>query len=499
MKQRETEVVIIGAGFGGIGMAIELQREGFSKITILEKADGVGGTWLHNGYPGAACDVPSFLYSYSYEQRKHWPRFCSARDVILEYIEEVAAKYGIDRMLETGVAVSSCAWDDEALRWTISSEDGRSWESDAVVIATGQLHQPAIPRIEGREDFEGEAFHSAEWNHDYDLTGKRVAVLGTGASAVQFVPEIAEVAGRVDVYQRSGNWFMPRDMRDFGLLRGTIFRKLGGARPFRWWLYWYGELLTLMIRHPKSLGLLGRARSWVFMRRALKDPEVRKKAWPDYTFGCKRVLFSSLWLPAIQRENVDLITDAARQITAGGVKTDDGTEREVDCIIWGTGFKTNDFMFPMAINGAGGKSLQDAWSDGARAHLGMTVPGFPSMFLMYGPNTNTSGGSIIVYLEAQARYIRQALEYAEDRGAAIDVRPVVEEVFDRKTQGSFEGTAWTRCDSWYRNEGGRIIANWPGYMYEYEKRTAVLDPTEYELIEKTAEQAEEPSGEPVAV
>jgi cation diffusion facilitator CzcD-associated flavoprotein CzcO len=249
-------------------------------------------------------------------------------------------------------------------------------------------------------------------------------------------------------------------------------------------MYWYCEALTLMIRHPRTWGRLGELRSRIFMRSQLRDRELRRKVWPDYTFGCKRILFSSHFLPALGQPNVELVTEAIERITPRGVATADGREHEVDCIIYGTGFKTNDFMFPMEISGQNGRTLREEWAGGAHAHLGLVVPGFPSMFLMYGPNTNTSGGSIILYEEAQARYIRQALQYLRASGAAaITVRREVEEASDREVQRRFGGTAWTRCDSWYRNDSGRIVANWPGYMTEYLQRTSALDPAEYALIE----------------
>ncbi len=252
-----------------------------------------------------------------------------------------------------------------------------------------------------------------------------------------------------------------------------------------------------MIRNPKTFGRVGKLRSTLFMRKQLKDPEIRRKAWPDYTFGCKRVLFSSLWLPALQRPNVELVTDAITGVTPTGVVTADGLEREVDVIIYGTGFKPTDFMLPMQIRGAGGTKLADVWSQGAHAHLGVAVPGFPSMFLMYGPNTNTSGGSIIVYLEAQAAYIRQALQQVRARGAAaIDIRPEVEAASDREVQARFAGTAWTQCDSWYRDEQGRIVTNWPGYMREYVARTADLDPAQFTFVQRATER--EPQTEPAA-
>jgi len=366
-----------------------------------------------------------------------------------------------------------------------------------VIIATGQLHRPALPRLDGIESFTGHSFHSAEWDHDYDLTGKRVAVVGTGASAVQFVPEIAKQVGKLEVFQRSGNWFLPRRNRAYPKLMRWAIARIPGLQAFRRrFMFDYGESLTAMIRHPRTLGWLGRVKSDLFMRMQLRDPDVRRKVWPDYTFGCKRVLFSSLWLPALQRPNVEVHTDAITGVEAGGVRTADGSLHEVDCIIWGTGFKTTDFMLPMQVRGRGGTTLTEAWSEGPHAHLGITVPGFPSLFLMYGPNTNTSGGSIIFYLEQQAAYIRRALQRVRDEdAAAIEVRADVEAEADRELQARFAGTAWTQCDSWYRNESGRIVTNWPGYMREYGAATAELDPAAYELIGR-AEDAAQPAAEP---
>ncbi len=464
---------------------------------MLERAAGLGGTWLHNSYPGAACDVPSHLYSYSFAQRRDWSRLCSPQSEILDYIRGVAHDHGIDDLTETAVEITEASWDEGTRRWSIGAEDGRSWDADAVIVATGQLHRPALPRIDGAESFSGHAFHSAEWDHDYDLTGKRVAVIGTGASAVQFVPEIAKRVGKLEVFQRSGNWFLPRKNRAYPGIVKALIKRLPGLQAWRRnFVFNYGESLTAMIRHPRTLGWLGRIRSELFMRWQLRDPEVRRKAWPDYTFGCKRVLFSSHWLPALQRPNVELHTDAVTGIEAGGVRTADGTLHEVDCIIWGTGFKTTAFMLPMQIHGRGGRPLTEAWSEGAHAHLGITVPGFPSLFLMYGPNTNTSGGSIIFYLEMQAAYIRRALQRVRERdAAAIEVRADFEAKADSELQARFAGTAWTKCDSWYRNESGRIVTNWPGYMREYAVATARLDPAAYELIGR-AEDAAQPAAEP---
>jgi cation diffusion facilitator CzcD-associated flavoprotein CzcO len=481
-------VIIVGAGFGGLAAAIELRAHGFEDLTILEAAPGLGGTWFHNGYPGATCDVPSHLYSYSFSQRTDWSRLCSPQPEILRYLRDIARDFDAERHIVFNTTVTGCIWDDQSCTWTVRATDAAGNESarqaDAIVLATGQLNQPAMPKIDRLGSFAGHSFHSARWDHDYDLRGKRVAVVGTGASAVQFVPEIATQVERLTVFQRSGNWFLPRRNRRYPRPVKTLIQRVPWVQQARRKvLYRYMEALTAAIRNPKTVGRIGWLRSAAFMRWQLRDPRLRRKAWPDYTFGCKRVLFSSTYLPALQRDNVELVTESITRMTPSGPATDDGRVHHVDCVIYGTGFKTNDFMFPMAITGTGGRSLREEWADGAHAHLGITVPGFPSMFVLYGPNTNTSGGSIIFYLELQAAYLRQALQrVAASSAAAIDVRADVERQSDRDVQARFAGTAWTECDSWYRNGAGRIVANWPGYMSEYAQQTRTLDPAQFILV-----------------
>jgi cation diffusion facilitator CzcD-associated flavoprotein CzcO len=484
-------VIIVGAGFGGLAAAIELNRHGFTDVTILEAAPDLGGTWYYNDYPGAACDVPSHAYSLSYAQLTQWSRLCSPRDEILNYLHTVADRFDVRKYVRTSTFVTECRWDEASCTWTVRSRgaDGAeaTHEAEALVLATGQLNQPAMPRIEGIETFGGTSFHSARWDHDYDLRGKRVAVIGTGASAVQFVPEIAKVAKNLTVFQRSGNWFLSRRNRPYPSLVKKLFKSFPKLQPARRQLTMkYLECLTAAIRNPKTAGRLGAIRSSVFMRMQLRDPEVRRKVWPDYTFGCKRVLFSSAFLPALQRPNVELVTERVTRMEPAGPVTEDGRVHEVDCVIYGTGFKTNDFMLPMRVVGVGGRTLEQQWSQGARAHLGITVTGFPSLFMLYGPNTNTSGGSIVFFLEQQVGYLRQALQQMLNRGAsAINVRPEAERLSDARTQARFDGTAWTRCDSWYRNESGRVIANWSGYMSEYADLTATPDLSEFELLHRT--------------
>jgi cation diffusion facilitator CzcD-associated flavoprotein CzcO len=474
--------LIVGAGFGGIAAAIELTRHGIDDVVLLERAPEIGGTWFHNTYPGAACDVPSHLYSYSFAQRRDWTRICSPGPEILAYLRSVAAEYGISSLVETGVEVASARWEPGG--WTVLGSDGRSWRGDALIIATGQLHRPAYPAIAG--EFGGHSFHSAVWDHSYVLDGKRVAVIGTGASAVQFVPEIAPSVEQLYVFQRTANWFLPRMNRAYPAAWKAMVRSVPGLQAYRrQYMYRYAEALTLGIRNPATFGRVMRAYSTAFMRLQLRDAAVRAQVWPDYTWGCKRVLFSSKWLPALQRPNVEVVTSRIARFSGSSVVTDDGVARAVDCVIYGTGFRTVDFMFPMDVYGVNGVSLRDAWSSGPFAHHGICVPGFPSMFLMYGPNTNTSGGSIIFYAEAQARYIRKALQLAADHGGAgLDVRPEVAAVSDSRLQAQFEGTAWNSCDSWYRNASGRHVTNWPGYMGEYARSVSSVVASDFEFVDR---------------
>jgi cation diffusion facilitator CzcD-associated flavoprotein CzcO len=481
---RVPSVLIIGAGFGGIAAAIELQDHGIRDITILEAGPSLGGTWFYNTYPGAACDIPSQLYSYSFAQRRDWTRLCSSQPEILDYLRGVAADHGVDRLIHTDSPADTCTWSSDSAGWTVTTTDGRTFSADALIVATGQLHQPHLPELPGLDTFEGEAFHSARWDHDLSLAGKRVAVIGNGASAVQFVPEIAKQVQHLTIFQRTGNYLMPRTNRAYARPFLAAIKHVPGLqsarrRAFRLVV----EQLTRAIRHPRTVGAALNLVSTGFMRWQLHgDPELRRKIWPNYPLGCKRILFTSWWLPTLRRPNVDLITDRIAEIVPKGVRTADGVVHEVDVLIYATGFRTTEFMLPMQIAGDAGQRLQEVWAEGAHAHLGMTVPGFPSMFVMYGPNTNTSGGSILIYLEAQARYIRSALELMSRSGAAaITIRPEVEAASDREVQAQFNGTAWVACNSWYRMENGRIVTNWPTYMGDYLALTKHVDPAEFTL------------------
>lgn len=479
-------VVVIGTGFGGLGVAIELLQHGLDDLVILERADEVGGVWRENTYPGAACDVPSPYYSYSFEPNAAWPRRFSQQPAILEYLKGVADSYGLRGRIRFGTEVTGADWDDAAGRWTVhtTTADGPAdLEADVLVSAVGQLSRPVLPRIEGIGTFAGPAFHSAQWDHTVDLTGKRVAVIGTGASAIQFVPEIQPQVASLALFQRTPPYILPRPDTEFSAARRRLFERVPltqGAERAGW--YAAMELLGTAFLYAKPLAKFFETACRVNLRRQVKDPALRAKLWPDYPIGCKRLLFSSNYLPAVAQPNVDVVTDRIEAITPAGVRTADGREHEVDVIIYGTGFAATDFLAPMEIRGPGGRSLQEQWSAGARAYLGISVPNFPNLFLVYGPNTNTGSGSIVAFEEAQAGYIRQAVEHVAATGAAIAVREDVEREFDETLQGRLVDGVWSACSSWYRDASGRISANWPGLVTEYRRRTARFRPGDYERI-----------------
>lgn len=476
-------VAIIGAGFSGIEVAHRLRAAGH-QFTLFERSPDVGGVWHDNTYPGAACDVPSYLYSFSWAQRRDWTRPCSPQDEIQRYLRAVAEQDGLLPHIRFGSEIAEARWDGERCGWTLTDADGSSHEADALVLACGQLIRPVIPSIPGADSFAGPAFHSARWEHDVDLRGRRVAVIGTGASAIQFVPPLTERAARVDVYQRTPPYMMPRRNPAYpAVVRAAIARVPGLQRVRR--LGMWGVMETFIYGYTKAPLLKRAFRTWsvAFMRLQLRDREVRRKVWPRHEFGCKRILFSSSYLPALQRGNVEVVTDRVARIEPDAVVTADGRRRSVDAIVWGTGFRADEPVFPLRVHGRDGQELQEAWREGARAHLGITVAGFPNLFLMYGPNTNLGVGSIIVMLEAQAGYVQSALELLRGGVRALDVRPEVEQASTDAVQARLTGSVWTECESWYRKDGdGRVVGNWPGFMLEYVKAVARADPAEYELL-----------------
>jgi len=478
-------IAVIGTGFGGLAAVIELKKQGFDDIVVFEKADDIGGTWRENTYPGAACDVPSPFYSYSFEPFPVWPHRFSRQPVILDYIRHVADKYDVLRHIRFSTEVLGASYDADGGKWTVQLSDGDPVVVDVLVSAVGQLSRPAYPDIEGAETFAGPAFHSALWDHDVDLAGKRVAVIGTGASAIQLVPAIQPEVGQLTVFQRTPPYLIPRFDREFSKHHHTVFEKVPVTLLAERGT-WYGvtEGLSVAWVYSKTLTAAIKAVSKRHMRKqAEAKPGLFEKIWPSYQIGCKRILFSSDYVPALAQPNVDLVTNGITSITPTGVVTADGQEHEVDVIIWGTGFKATEFLAPMSIKGDGGRDLHDDWREGARAYYGMTVPHFPNLFIMYGPNTNTGGGSIIYFLEAQAKYLGDYVAHLAETGAPLAVKPEVEQEYDDRTQAQLSDSVWSLCSSWYRNANGRITTNWPALGRQYKKR-AKFDPADYEVVSR---------------
>lgn len=476
--------IIIGTGFGGLAMALELTRRGFDDFVILEKGDGVGGVWRENTYPGAACDIPSPLYSLSSVPNPEWPRRFSAQPDILAYLRGVAANNDLTRHIRFRTEVTAAEFDDTTGRWQVRTATGELLEAEVLVSAVGQLSRPSAPALPGIEVFQGEAFHSAEWNHDFDLTGKRVAVIGTGASAIQFVPVIAPKVAHLSLFQRSAAWVLPKPDREYRPWLHTVFRRFPLTRLAERFVTWViFETISLGLVDLKPLTAVFSSIARRHLHRQIQDEGLRGKLTPDYTVGCKRGLFSNEYFPALGRANATVVTDAIVEVTADGVRTSDGAVHPADVIIYATGFAASDFLAPMAVYGRGGQKLADAWTDGARAYLGMTVPGFPNLFLMYGPNTNLGAGSIVYMLECQARYIGQLVRVLAARpGSFLDVRPEVERRYDAALQRRLDKSVWVRCSSWYRNAAGRITNNWPGTVTRYRLRTRKANLRDYEVL-----------------
>ncbi|TDC87019.1 NAD(P)/FAD-dependent oxidoreductase [Actinomadura sp. 7K507] len=472
--------VIIGSGFGGIGMAIRLQQTGIRDVVILEKADALGGTWRDNTYPGAACDVPSHLYSFSFEPKTDWSRRFPPQAEILDYLWHCARKYGVLEKVRFGTEVTEARFDEDRAVWRISTTNG-DLEARVLVSACGQLNRPVLPDIEGRESFTGTSFHTARWDHGADLRGKRIALIGTGASAIQIVPEIAKEAAELRLFQRSAPYVVDKPDRLYRGWEKAVLKHVPGLYGLsRARIYALYESRALgFIKYPKLMSLLQK-RFRDTLEEGIDDPALRDALVPDYPVGCKRILISSDYYPALARPNVDLITDPIERITPSGVGTA-GRDHDVDAIVYATGFQTTEFLSPMKIVGRDGRELNEAWRDGAQAHLGITVSGFPNLFLLYGPYTNLGHNSIIYMLESQFRYVLGCAEALRRHGLAwIDVRPDVQDAFTRDMRERMRSTVWeTGCQSWYMNADGHVVNNWPGFTFAYRRATRRPDPRHF--------------------
>jgi cation diffusion facilitator CzcD-associated flavoprotein CzcO/acetyl esterase/lipase len=477
-------VLIVGAGFGGVGLGMSLKRAGIDSFTIIEKADGIGGVWRDNTYPGAACDVPSHLYSFSFEPKPDWTWRYSPQPEILRYLESCVTRYGLEPHLRFGVEVARADFDEAAGVWRVTTTGGEEIEADLLVTATGQLSLPAMSRIPGTERFEGPIFHSARWDHDVDFTDKRVAVIGTGASTIQIVPAVADRVAQLDVYQRSAPYVIEKRDRAFRGWEKWLFRHVPPARLYQRFKEWFFfELFVSAFNQFKPMGRIGVRLFERNLEEQVSDPELRRalRPDPDHVLGCKRVLISADYYSTFERPNVELLNQGVRELTEHGVIAEDGSERPTDVVVLSTGFQTSRFLAPMEIHGQGGLDLNEVWRDGAEAYLGMTVAGFPNLFIMYGPNTNLGSGSIIYQLESQMNYIVDAVRQLQRNGGRLEVRAAVQRSFDSEVQERLSTSVWqTGCSNWYVDENGRDSQNWPGFTLEYRWRTRRLDPADYE-------------------
>ena len=479
----ETQVIIVGAGMSGLLAAIRMQQAGVA-FALLEKSHDLGGTWLDNAYPGSGCDVPSHLYSYSFAGNPAWSRLYARQPEILAYFRDQADKFGIRPHLNFGVEVASADWDDARARWIVTASDGPSWSAPALIVATGQLNRPRWPSIPGRDDFAGAQIHTARWTPDAPIAGQRVGVIGTGASAIQAVPEIAQEAEHLTVFQRSPHWIIPRmdapmkDSTKRWFARLPLYRKAFRGLIWRQLESFWPAIQTPGGKKAQEIETMAKE----YLADQVADPDMRAKLTPDFPLGCKRTLVSDDYYAALVRDNVTLETRAIERIEATGVRLTDGSVIALDTIVWATGFETHGFVAPIAVNGPTG-SLADAWAGGASAYRGTTVAGFPNLFLLYGPNTNLGHNSIIFMVERQMEYALPAiLKVARGDAKRLTVRAEAHKAYNDALQARLATTAWAAgCGSWYKTAAGVMPNNWAGNTAEFAKMMKRFDAEAYEI------------------
>lgn len=483
------DLAVIGTGFGGLGAAVMARRRGITSLAVLERSWTVGGTWRDNTYPGCACDIPSNLYSFSFAQNPDWTRSYPTQPELETYLERVTDEFDLRPLIRFGFDVSRLVWDEGALVWRIEATDGRVVLARSVISATGPLSQPADPVLPGLADFLGPVFHSARWDHDIDLRGRRVGVVGTGASAIQVVPAIADGAGHLTVFQRTAPWVLPRDDRPTPGWRRRLYARLPFLqRLHRWRVYLRQERLAVAFLGRGRLARLFRDRVRTEVRASIDasfpDPAEADRLVPAYEPGCKRILISNDWYPTLAREDVDVVTTSIERVTERGVRAIDGVEHELDVLILATGFAVSTFPAPMTVIGRRGVDLRQHWSDGATSHLGVSVSGFPNLWFLIGPGTGLGHNSMVFMIESQLRMISGALDHQRRSGvAAIELRPEVESASYAAHTRRAARTVWaTGCSSWYLDERGRVDAVWPGTTVEYWWRTRRFRPGLYRSV-----------------
>ena len=485
LNRTSAPTVIIGCGFGGMAMAIELKKNGMNDFIILERSSDIGGVWRDNSYPGAACDVVSRFYSFSFDRDREWSQAFAPQGEIWQYALEVVERFGIRQHVRFNAEVLSAVFEEKAGEWTVNLADGHKITTPVLISAVGLFNTANVPEVPGRDTFKGVSFHSSGWNHDYNLEGKTVGVIGNGASGVQFLPKIAPQVAKLNLFQRSPQYVMPKSIFPGGGEWDMWLQKQPGMR-------WLARLKVFLMferfiwrrRWKPHLRLQGEAAFKRLLEAKVKDPELRRKLTPNYPMGCKRQLVSDVFYDAMVRPNVDVIDTPIERIVEDGIVTRDGMHRKLDAIIFGTGFKPTAFLTPMQICGLGGRDLNEAWRNGAEAYLGITVTGFPNFFMMYGPNTNAPS-SIIFMLECQARYIVSGLKTMARKNARyMNVKADVQRVFNERAQELLSQTVPARADcfTYFKIANGKITTNWPGYATEYKWRTRAVRKRDYEFV-----------------
>ena len=476
-------IAIVGTGFSGLGIAIRLKQEGEEDFVLLERAADIGGTWRDNTYPGCRCDVPSHLYSFSFAPNPNWSSTFSPQAEILDYLKDCAERYGVMPHIRFGTELRSASWDNDEQLWQIETSRGEL-TSDILIAGQGPLSEPSLPEVPGIDSFDGTAFHSAQWDHDHDLTGERVAVIGTGASAIQFVPEIQPEVGKLHVFQRTAPWVIPHRNRPLKSWERTLYRIFPPAQlAMRAGLYWARELFVLQFRHRAMRSLLERI-PLAHMRKQIKDPELRRKLTPDYRLGCKRILPTDEWYPALTKPNVEVVTEGIAEVRSHSVVAADGSEREVDTIIFGTGFHVTDVPIADLVSGRHGRTLAEVWHGSMQAYKGTTVAGFPNLFFLVGPNTGLGHTSIVFMIESQIAYVLGALRAMRCQGArTLEVRKDAQSGYKAELDRMTEGTVWVTggCTSYYIDRNGHNSALWPTYTWPFRRRLREFDTAAYVL------------------
>ncbi|NWK53314.1 NAD(P)/FAD-dependent oxidoreductase [Acinetobacter sp. SwsAc5] len=484
------QVAIIGAGFGGLAMAIRLLQRNIHNFVILEKSNEVGGTWRENQYPGAACDVQSHLYSLSFAPKTDWSKRYAEAPEIFQYIQDVVQQFNLREYCQFNSEVVHTEYHEKDCVWHVALKDGRQLSCQYLVFASGPLHMPQIPHNKGIEKFQGRVFHSSQWDHQYNLNSKVVASIGTGGSAIQYIPEIAPQVKQLYVMQRTAAWVIPRDERKYLNIEKKLFKQADWFRKLhRARLYWSNESRAIPIMQPSVMKYTQKLAE-AFIRFQVKDKQLAQKLTPDYIMGCKRILVSNKYFPTFNRDNVELVTDAIQELTADSIITKDGKMRKIDCLIYGTGFITDPriYLQPFSCIGEHGVELKQAWKDGAESYYGISHKGFPNLFQLLGPNTVLAHNSVIFMIESQVDYILQMMDLvAQSQSNAIVVKDQVQDQFNHDVQDMLNNTVWqSGCVSWYQQDGGKNFALWPTYTWKYWLKTKSLHPSDFRLISKAA-------------